>query len=52
MAATTAQLEQAAATRDKMKTELQHLHEKCDCLEKEHQQTVAKKVEELKSVKV
>ena len=52
MAATAAQLEQAAAARDKMETALLHLREKCDHLEQEHQQTLAKKVEELNRMKV
>lgn len=52
MAATTAQLQQAAAARDEMETALQHFREKCDHLEQEHQKTLAKKVEELNSVKV
>ena len=52
MAATTAQLEQAATARDKLETALQHLREKCDHREQEHQQTLAKKVEELNSMKV
>ena len=52
MTATTAQLEQTAAARDKLETELQHLREKYDHLEQEHQQTLAKKVEELNSMKV
>ena len=52
MAATAAQLEQAASARDKMETSLQHLREKCDHLEQEHQQTLTEKVEELNSMKV
>ena len=52
MAATTSQLEQAAAARNEMEKELQHLREKCDHLEQEHQETLAKKVEDLNSMKV
>ena len=52
MAATAAQLQQAAAANDEMKATLQQLQEECEHLKQVHQKKLAEKMEELNSVKV
>ena len=52
MAASTAQMEQAATAKNEMEAALQWLQEKHEHLKQEHQKTLAEKMEVLNYVKV